>query len=201
MPCQTCSRMMKHSFNSNCSSCSADLAGADNPCPDCRRIAEQSSLDGLSSIGPWMGPLREWLSLLKYGGDVRLVQWLVIEFFNMWTLSGCNLPVVPVPPRYGRIHHEGRYIVYLIADRLEKHGIPVQKILCREDKMAQKDLNREERLAGMRLNYRVKKSRRIHGSYILLDDVSTTGSTLSRCASVLKNAGAADVFAMVVCRA
>ena len=200
IPCGECGGKMRIPVSDTCRICSAELAGSDDPCPDCRRPDHPSSLDGLSSIGPWMGPLREWLSLLKYGGDVRLVRWLAREFLDIWTSNWQGLPVVPVPPRRGKIAREGRCIVALIASELEKSGIPILRVLRRKDKMPQKSLNRKERLGGDRLSYSVDRGTRITGPLVLLDDVTTTGATLSACAGVLKCAGGGKVFAMVVCR-
>jgi predicted amidophosphoribosyltransferase len=63
-------------------------------------------------------------------------------------------------------------------------------------------LSREERIENMRDAFRVKNAVPIKGrSVILIDDVMTTGTTLSECAHVLKQAGAEKVWAATVARA
>jgi predicted amidophosphoribosyltransferase len=42
--------------------------------------------------------------------------------------------------------------------------------------------------------------RHAHGRVLLVDDVSTTGATLSACADVLASAGARDIRALVFAR-
>ncbi|OQX29682.1 MAG: hypothetical protein B0D92_02450 [Spirochaeta sp. LUC14_002_19_P3] len=199
-PCEECEKRMRWYNTDACSVCAADLAGADNPCPDCREREEAWALDGLSCIGPWMGPLREWLSMLKYGGDARLALWLARELIEIRAKRWPDRPVIPVPPRRGKIRREGHYTVYQLADVLAGDGIPVLKALTRLDKMTQKSLNREERLKGCRLSYRINARVNLPPSVILLDDVTTTGATLSKCATILKSAGVKQVFAMAVCR-
>jgi predicted amidophosphoribosyltransferase len=50
--------------------------------------------------------------------------------------------------------------------------------------------------------FRVERPRLIEGERILLiDDVFTTGATVSACAQDLKEAGAEDVFVLTVARA
>ncbi len=192
---------MRTSNSDSCDLCAESLVGADNPCPECRGDQASNALDGLCSIGPWVGPLRGWLSLLKYGGDIRLINWVVNELLEIWTLKWKGLPVVPVPPRRGKIHREGRCLVAKIADELERNNVPVLRILRRRDKMAQKNLSRKERLKGERLNFYVHTTVPLVGKAVLLDDVTTTGATLAKCADILKGVGVSRVYAMVACRA
>ena len=42
------------------------------------------------------------------------------------------------------------------------------------------------------------KNNTINASIILIDDVLTTGSTMSACASVLKNEGAKTVYGLTI---
>jgi predicted amidophosphoribosyltransferase len=57
---------------------------------------------------------------------------------------------------------------------------------------------RRESVAGV---FAVTRPRLIQGhSILLVDDVFTTGATVSACASQLKEAGARDVFVLTVAR-
>jgi predicted amidophosphoribosyltransferase len=67
--------------------------------------------------------------------------------------------------------------------------------------ISQTQLSRTERQANV-LNAFEVKARHLEGKrIILIDDVITTGSTVSEAARVLKNAGATEVFALSVCTA
>jgi predicted amidophosphoribosyltransferase len=49
--------------------------------------------------------------------------------------------------------------------------------------------------------FEVRHSRLVSGEHILLvDDVFTTGATVSSCANALKNAGAKEVFVLTIAR-
>ncbi len=62
-------------------------------------------------------------------------------------------------------------------------------------------LDREERMQNLRDAFRVRHSRSVSGSnLILVDDVFTTGSTVDECARVLKKSGAATVRVITVAR-
>jgi predicted amidophosphoribosyltransferase len=63
-------------------------------------------------------------------------------------------------------------------------------------------LTREERIANVRDAFRVADAARVKDRDVMLvDDVMTTGTTLSECARVLKRAGAKRVWAATVARA
>jgi ComF family protein len=61
--------------------------------------------------------------------------------------------------------------------------------------------NRERRMANTIGRINITQGSRVHGRrVIVIDDVSTTGSTLNACATVLKDAGAKEVIGLVVAR-
>jgi len=62
--------------------------------------------------------------------------------------------------------------------------------------------DRTERMQNLRNAFRLRTGQDVQGSRVLLvDDVLTTGSTLSECARVLKNGGATSVYAATAARA
>jgi len=63
-------------------------------------------------------------------------------------------------------------------------------------------LDRSERIENLYNSFRLRKNADVRGLRVLLiDDVLTTGSTLSECARVLKRAGAISVHAASAARA
>jgi ComF family protein len=61
----------------------------------------------------------------------------------------------------------------------------------------QKTLGKSERLLNVRDKYIIDKKADIENKNIMIvDDVATTGATLSECAKVLKNAGAGKIYAL-----
>jgi len=197
-PCASCREEALRIVGDSCSLCGIDLAGSDDPCPVCRGRA--TMLDGVVALGVWGGPLREWLSMLKYGGDWRLAAWpaqmAAASIRNRWP----EAVVVPVPPRSGRTFRNGPDAVTLVSRELRRLGIPVEKPLRRIGRRSQKSLSREDRLSGRALHFERRRGRRIPKCCVLLDDVSTTGSTLRSCAKALKDSGAAQAYAVVICR-
>ena len=191
---------MKSGINSEiCKICGLHLAGSDNPCPACRTGI--FFYDELKILGYWCGALREWVSMIKYGGDVRLTRWIALQLSKICQEYWPDIILVPVPPRRERIFRQGIDPVGIIAGKMKFAGIPVEFPLRRLGGSTQKSLGRTDRLKGISLNYELKNTKtHICGSRIILDDVSTTGATLNYCARILKNAGAERVYGLVICR-
>lgn len=105
--------------------------------------------------------------------------------------------VVPVPPRLGE--EKGPRIPEYIARRMGRIlGIPVSRALRPVRRMQQqKDLDLAGRLRNRKKGYAVCDYPAVVGRRVLLvDDVITSGATVSACAQALFEGGAADVFAV-----
>src|SRR5207248_7961325 len=85
----------------------------------------------------------------------------------------------------------------------ERTGLPVMLALERvRYTTTQTAFDRVERMQNLHNAFRLRPRRDVRGSRVLLvDDVLTTGSTLSECARVLKQAGASSVYAATAARA
>lgn len=106
--------------------------------------------------------------------------------------------LVPVPLHPWREFTRGYNQSHELALYLSSaYGIPVCAPLLKKVRFTQdqKRLNAEERKKNLRRSFKAAPEaagRRI----ILVDDVITTGSTLSACAQALKKAGAVKVYAV-----
>jgi ComF family protein len=149
--------------------------------------------------------------LLKYEAVVSVAPVLgqMLARAVMEILPGCDgaVPlVIPVPLHKRKRSERGFNQAELIARAAVKClPQPVEiatGILVRQRAtISQVGLSREQRIANMSDAFWVRDRRRVPGrTVIVVDDVMTTGTTLSECARVLKQAGAKRVWAATVAR-
>ncbi|HEX2868849.1 MAG TPA: ComF family protein [Ignavibacteriales bacterium] len=108
--------------------------------------------------------------------------------------------VIPVPLHAAKKAERGYNQSYYIAKGLSQAiGIPLSNKVLRRVKFTetQTALSILERKDNMKGAFRMKRGADIRGkTIIVLDDVITSGSTVSECARVLLNNGALKVYAV-----
>lgn len=96
--------------------------------------------------------------------------------------------------RYGYDHME-----MLSRKTAEKLGLPFAKLLKRDSDVEQKTLSYAERMRSIKLSFENKENVDIKGkTLILMDDIVTSGATLSEGARKLRKNGARKVICAVV---
>jgi ComF family protein len=193
-----------------CAACAGPiLAGLDRPAgiPIGLPSDIPAPLLQLEWCAPFDGALRSALHALKYAGERRLAPVLGAFVAERWRRAGAGGDVlVPVPVHASRARDRGYDQAVLIAEAAAgRLGIPSAPILVRHRAtIAQFHLDRPERagnVAGAFSLARGAPPRALEGRWaILVDDVATTGATLSACARVLLEAGAMGVSAVTVAR-
>ncbi len=189
---------------------SAQLLMGDGRCPNCRD--SEPGFERAVSFGEYEGELRGLIHLLKYEGVTPAASPLggMMAQAIQELLSGqgqVSPLLIPVPlhknRRRTRAFNQAELIANAAAKRLSPRLELAGGILVRQrDTISQVGLSREERMENMRGAFCVNDRGRVTGRTILVvDDVMTTGTTLSECARVLKQAGAERVWAVTVARA
>ncbi len=188
----------------------AQLLMGDGRCQNCHDFEPEFAR--AVSFGEYEGGLRGLVHLLKYEGVVPVAPVLgkMLASAIAELLAGCgDTPpfIVPVPlhksKRGERGFNQAELIARAAVKQLPQQVELVTEVLVRQRAtISQVGLSREERIANMHDAFRVRNRRQLRGrTVIVVDDVMTTGTTLSECARVLKQAGAEKVWAATVARA
>jgi competence protein ComFC len=198
--CDDCRRSLTFILPPVCPRCGRPLDAGDE-CRGC--VSLPAEIDGIRAPFVFNGVIRRAIHELKYRNLRSLAPSLARLLYDY--LVAIPLPgdvLVPVPLHRKRLRERGYNQSGLVAVELGRlTGVPVvTDCLVRRDytppqaRSAGVD-ERHENVAGafVCLDDRLKDRR-----VILIDDVSTSGSTLNACAVALKAAGASSVWGLVI---
>jgi len=200
-----------------CPSCRQSLHRIIPPlCPKCGRpqssailcsncVGWQAEVDGIRSPFQFDGAIRQAIHQLKYG-NIRALAELLAQWLNDYLVSN-PVPgevLVPVPLHHERLRERGYNQSGLLAKELGKlTNLPVVDDCLIRQRYAPPQARTstvDERRSNV-ANAFLCRDRRLEGKQVLLiDDVSTSGSTLDACAQALKEAGATTVWGLVLAR-
>src|SRR5215470_258787 len=154
------------------------------------------------------GIVRDVIHEFKYNRQIHLrhlvARWLRAALDDERLRDRQFDVIVPVPLHPARHRERGFNQASLLAELLSAHtSIPCKPLLKRiRYTTTQTALDRSERMENLHNAFRLRQNVDVRGlRMLLIDDVLTTGSTLSECARVLKRAGALSVHAATAARA
>ena len=195
-----------------CPFCDRLVGATEYWCEDCYNklpfIEESSELpehiDGIMSCCRYKGRARSAVLRMKKGSYIYAPEAFAVLMTELVGDIIQNVDIVTaVPCSFWR----GVQLGYRHAERIAKDiafrsNKPYKRLAkVSGKKLEQKKLNREERLENARNSYKIGDNKYILGKNILIvDDVCTTGATLSVIAGQLKMAGAVKVYAVTFAR-
>lgn len=194
--CAACLRALVPIHGERCSRCGKLLISEFSLCMHCRRV--DHAYDGVIPLFMYAGHAASLVAAYKAGRRRSLAPWLAslieAEVLTRWP----SAQIVPVPPRPVKAGGRDFDPIETLARQLTRRGIPVLRYLERTASQQQKHLDRDGRRLNAARSFHLRPGCRASGIAVLLDDVYTTGSTIDRCASLLKECGFSQVYAIVL---
>lgn len=190
-----------------CFKCGIPLASEEEEyCAVCMREPDRG-WDYGRSLFPYHGVMANALQLVKKEGTKEFVRFFakqIIQSQHKFIRQTAPECIVPVPLHSSKLRSRGFNQAELLAEALgEEIGLPVRKLLFKRKKTKdQKSLGRNQRIKNVKDAFSVDEEEidsEVPESVLLLDDVSTTGSTLTACAQALKAYGVARVSYISIC--
>ena len=190
--CLDCLEKLRPATENQCRHCGKYIPEGNDRCGACL-LARPPFLRHVS-YAAYEGTLREVIILYKYGEVeplksllARLCQELVRQ-----KLPGAFDAVIPVPADRGR--RRGFQPVPAIGRELARRlgiGFWPRVLIKKRSTLPQVGLTQAQRKVNLDGAFALAPGKRLAGkSVLLLDDVTTTGTTVRRCAAVLKRHGA-----------
>lgn len=207
--CSACDDKITRIVPPFCAKCSEPFSGSMNGAFSCANCAQREiHFDAAIAAYRSRGIVRRIILDFKYSHHIHLRhlvgEWLCAAFRDERLCGRTFDLAVPVPLHPARERDRGFNQAGLLADILSRRmSIKVKPVLERiRYTTTQTAFDRAERMENLRDAFRLRKNADVRGLRVLLvDDVLTTGSTLSECARILKGAGAQSVYAVTAARA
>ncbi len=199
--CEFCLRDLLVPRWSPCERCGRPGRGQDGLCGACWQASPPYGR--ARAVGFYYGALREALLRFKYGRQVHLAEPLgALLAWRLATEFDAPDAVVPVPLHPRKLRARGFNQSLLLA-RAVCRFLPLANLagaLVRaRDTAVQAGLDREARAFNVASAFAVPEPWVVTGrSLVLIDDIYTTGATVSACAEVLLESGARRVDVLVV---
>ena len=181
-----------------CERCGLPTAFATFVCGECKNVdfGFQSARAPLR----YEGVGKEIVHDLKYRGYKKVVGKLAVPLMLQALGDGRFDAVVPVPLHRSRLRKRGFNQAELLA-RGVAEGINAtvsDTLKVVRSTRDQVELSAAQRRANVAGAYRAVGP--VRGKVLLIDDVFTTGATMSACAATLTRAGGREVHALSLCR-
>ncbi len=112
-----------------------------------------------------------------------------------------NTIVVPVPTVASHVRERGYDHALLMArDFAKRRGLRLSNVLARATHTKQRNASAKVRDTQAKSAFYARNRLEFSATYLLIDDIMTTGATLKYATNVLKAAGASEVWVAVVAR-
>jgi len=209
--CSICGERLISPFAFFAEACKGEADSGEARCGLCRRL--EPPYIKATAYGSYDSGLRELIHLLKYN-QVRpaanvLGRMLAEAIEDLQPLfSAEEVLVVPVPLYFRKLRQRGFNQSELIARAALKlkpanvsFRLGADLMERRRETKSQIGLSRHQRRENIRGAFVVARPEQVKGRAILVvDDVFTTGTTVSECARILRRAGASKVYVATVAR-
>lgn len=191
-------------MNGYCRSCGLELARTVDACGEC--VGRPPRFDRAVAGFGYRAPIASLVQRFKFDRDLAAGRVLARLLAERLVDIGAARPdlMIPVPLNWRRHWRRGFNQAELLCRDLARHfgGLPWADAIRRSRAtVTQSELPADRRAGNVRGAFAIGRLPRGVRHAALVDDVMTTGATLTECARVLKRAGVERVDVWVVARA
>lgn len=178
-----------------------------NFCPNCKAKTPTGKCEKCKNLPPIFVVARrkdimeKLIHDFKYNSVRALARPLAIIIHDILPETPRETIIVPLPTISRHIRERSLDHTFLIAKNLAKiRHCHVQKILVRDQNTVQVGADRKARLTQAKSAYEISSKIQINkaATYILLDDVWTTGASMKTAIKKLRQAGARDILVVLL---
>lgn len=173
---------------------------ATNDFDTCEKCRKNTNIKRLYVVSEYKNTAKQLISTLKFKSKRQSSLPIASMIAEQLPYLAEDTLIVNLPTAPQRVRQRGFDHTWHIAREVAKQkGVKAERVLRRKDNHRQVGSTRKQRIEQSKDSYRVAKPERIKGkNIILIDDVATTGASLSSAIKELKNAGAKNVHTAVL---
>lgn len=173
-------------------------------CSECAK--KRSFIKQFAALWEYLGPPATLIKKMKYGNQPHLAKavaaYLVTQLIHLqWPLPDIIVPVpIPLTRYIERGYNQSALIAKFIATTIDRPYLNALSRRCGE--LSQAGLTQEQRRLLNKNSFTLKSTDELQDKTILLvDDVTTTGTTLNHCAATLMEGFPKAIYALTACKA
>lgn len=166
----------------------------------CQPCTKKYKIDSVWVAGEYKDLVSDVLRLYKFERVKAASKSLAQVLDNLLPYIEPGTLIIPLPTATNRVRQRGYDQSALLAQDLAKlRGIKITRSIARAKNIRQVGASRKQRFEQARLAYMLTKPKTLRGKKVwLVDDICTTGASLSAAARLVKAAGANEVHGVVV---
>ena len=200
--CDECIKMLPFLRGKVCKYCGEPIKSNATYCMRCKTHIDRG-FDSARAEFLYLGCIKDAIINLKYFGKKYYAEYLSNFLYDVYVREAMNCDlVIPAPISKKSLKQRGFNQTELLCSAFEKHGLvvntsAVRKVLETENQAALNFKDRQTNLTGA---FKVVDKAAVKNKNILLiDDIFTTGATVSEISFTLKKAGAKRVDVITLC--
>lgn len=201
--CRKCLNKIEFIKPPYCQTCFLPLPDGGAHCWRCRKT--KYHFEKVVAAGLYTGVLRELILKFKEKDFLKTALGNLLLFVVTKNIDINQFDLIAAVPlskkkEFGRGYNQSQLLAEFLGKNLNKEVVSNNLVRIRETK-PQFELSREERIVNLKDAFGVKEPLVFKGkNIIIVDDVTTTCTSLEECSKALKNAGAKKVFCAVLAR-
>lgn len=198
--CDKCYKELPFNNGYICDHCGRKVIAAEKYCSTCK--GRLVAVDKARSVFSYEKPISDMIKRLKYSNQRFLVEYFSRQLSNVYLQNYFNADFITFVPMTAKSQRKRGYNQsYLLAKALsERVSVPLYEgVIKIKETKRQATLNREQRKKNLEQAFKITDRKGIKGkTLVIIDDVTTTGSTAEAVAERMKNAGAKTVYLITV---
>lgn len=198
--CAECWVKITFLHNNACKICYKQLNfNPEGPCLGCMK--NKSAITSTKSIMKYDLHTRQIILNFKNYADFYVLDFFIEKIINLIDDLKIDI-IIPVPMHWMRKilrgYNQTAILAIEIANRKNLYFADDILIKSRHTK-SQGGLDKKQRDKNLISAFQINKNL-CNKNILLIDDVITTGSTMNKCAAKLKQAGAANIYSITICK-